>query len=119
VFLSVFVLILVASCFWQGKVWRTVRLDVADRPHGTGCSRTVQGQGADYPLFEVRYWRAGFLFRLSVRDPRIVRPYHADRPPGHRVLSAWCLAELLSPLLFDSCFRFEIVWGLFLGLVGP
>jgi hypothetical protein len=55
VFLSVFVLILVASCFWQGKVWRTVRLDVADRPHGTGCSRTVRGQGADYPLFEVRY----------------------------------------------------------------
>jgi hypothetical protein len=72
----------------------------------------------------VRYSRcatggSAFFFGLSVCDPRTVRPYHADRPPGHRGLSAWCLAELLSPLLLESCFRFGIVWGLFLGLVGP
>jgi hypothetical protein len=59
------------------------------------------------------------IFRLSTREPRTVRPYHADRPPSHRGLSAWCLAELLSSLLLVFHFRFGIVWGLFLGLVGP
>jgi hypothetical protein len=72
----------------------------------------------DRPLFEVRYWRVGFLFR-TVRDPRTVHPYHANRPPGHRGLSAWCLAELLSPSLLVFRFHFWIVWGLLLGLVGP
>jgi hypothetical protein len=41
VFLSVFVSIRLASYFWSVGVWRTVRLDVADRPRGTSCSRTV------------------------------------------------------------------------------
>jgi hypothetical protein len=59
------------------------------------------------------------IFRFSTRDLRTVRPYHADRPPSHRGLSAWCLAELLSSLLLVFHFRFGIVWGLFLGLVGP
>jgi hypothetical protein len=35
VFLSACVSIRLASCFWSGDVWRTVRLDVVDRPHGT------------------------------------------------------------------------------------
>jgi hypothetical protein len=58
-----------------------------------------------------------FIFRLC--DPRTVRPYHADHPPGHHGLSAWCLTELLSSLLLVFRFCFGIVWGLFLGLVGP
>jgi hypothetical protein len=42
----------------------------------------------------------------------------ADRPPQPRRLSAWCCAELLSPLLLEFRFRFGVVWDLFLGLVG-
>jgi hypothetical protein len=67
---------------------------------------------SDFPLFEVCYWRVGFLFRT-------VRPGPMDRPPVPRGLSAWCLEELLSPLLLDSCFRFGVGCGLLLGLVGP
>jgi hypothetical protein len=63
VFLSVFVSIRLASCFWSGGVWQIVRLDVVDRPRDTSCSRIVRGQGADRTLFEVRYWRFDFLFR--------------------------------------------------------
>jgi hypothetical protein len=33
--------------------------------------------------------------------------------------SAWTATDQLSPLLLSSCFRFGIVWGLFLGLVRP
>jgi hypothetical protein len=62
--LSIFVSIRFASCFWLGEVWQTVCLDVADCPRGTGFSQTVLGQGANRPLFEVRYWRFGFHFRI-------------------------------------------------------
>jgi hypothetical protein len=56
---------------------------------------------------------------LSAQCPRTVRPRHADRPPQARGPSAWHCVVLLSPLLLELCFRFEIVWSLFLGLVGP
>jgi hypothetical protein len=73
----------------------------------------------DRPLFEVRYGRFVFIFGPSTCDPRTVRPYHADRSAGHCGLSAWCLVELLSSFLLVFRFFFGIVWGLFLGLVGP
>jgi hypothetical protein len=56
---------------------------------------------------------------LSARCPRTVRPVFTDRPPQGRGLSARIVAGLLSPLLLESSFYFGIVWGLFLGLVGP
>jgi hypothetical protein len=69
----------------------------------------VAGQSARLGPFAVlaqtvRYSRCAtggsvFVFGPSVPDPQTVRPYHANRPPGHRGLSAWCLAELLSSLL--------------------
>jgi hypothetical protein len=59
------------------------------------------------------------FFGLSARGPWTVRPVSADRPPQPRGPSAWCCVELLSPLLLEFRFRFGIVWGLFLGLVGP
>jgi hypothetical protein len=50
----------------------------------------------------------------------------SDSPPIPRGRSAvgsrtvrLVLRRLLSPLLLDLCFRFGIVWSLFLGLVGP
>jgi hypothetical protein len=43
-----------ASCFWPGGVWRTVRLDVADRPRGTSFSRIVCGRGSDHLCVGVR-----------------------------------------------------------------
>jgi hypothetical protein len=64
---------------WVG---RTVRLETADCPRGTSCSRTVRGQGADRPLFRVRYWMFCCLFRT-------VRPRVADHPPRPCGLSAW------------------------------
>jgi hypothetical protein len=48
-----------------------------------------------------------------------VRAVAADRPPHGREPSAGTAAEQLSPLLLGVCFRFGIVWGLFLGLVRP
>jgi hypothetical protein len=89
---------------------------------------------ADVPLLRVQYWRFGGCFRMvrrshadspprpcgrSARCPRTVRPGLVDGPPGACVQSAWSSAELLSPLLFEFRFRFGIVWGLLLGLVGP
>jgi hypothetical protein len=59
------------------------------------------------------------FFGQSVAASRTVHRGHADSPPGARGQSAWCLAELLSSLLLLFCFRFVIIWGLFLGLVGP
>jgi hypothetical protein len=47
-----------------------------------------------------------------------VRGLFSDSLPGVCGQSAWCSAELLSPLLLEFRFRFGIVWGLFLGLVG-
>jgi hypothetical protein len=41
--------LVLTSCFWPGGVWRTVRLYVTDRRHGTSCSRTVRGRGTDRP----------------------------------------------------------------------
>jgi hypothetical protein len=55
----------------------------------------------------------------SARCQRTICPVSADRPPQPRGSSSWGCAELLSPLLLEFRFRFGIVWGLFLGLVGP
>jgi hypothetical protein len=87
VFLSAFVSIRLASCSWLEVVSRTVRLDVADRPRGTSCSRTVQGQGVDHMFFRVCYRRFCWLFRTVRREPftaptGIVRLVTADRSPG-------------------------------------
>jgi hypothetical protein len=62
VFLSVFALIHLVVWFWPKGVCRTVRVrvadrlregrivrpEVADRPRGTSCSRTVRGPGMDH-----------------------------------------------------------------------
>jgi hypothetical protein len=50
---------------------------------------------------------------------RTVHTVIADCPPQGRGLSARAPAGQLSHLLLASCFRFGIIWGLFLGLVGP
>jgi hypothetical protein len=71
----------------------TVRLGLADSPPG------VRGQ--------------------SAKCPRTVRPGLADDPPGACGQSAWSSAGMLSSLLFEFCFRFGIVLGLLLVLVGP
>jgi hypothetical protein len=42
-----------------------------------------------------------------------------DCPLEGRGQSVWYCAGLLSPFLLELCFRFGIVWGLSLGLVGP
>jgi hypothetical protein len=55
----------------------------------------------------------------SARCPRTVRPGLADGPPSACGQSSWPSAELLCPLLFEFRFRFGIIWGLLLGLVGP
>jgi hypothetical protein len=96
--------------------------------------RTVRGPIEDGPLLRVQYWRFGGCFRTvrrshadspprprgrSARCLRIVCPGLADGPPGACRQSAWSSAELLSPLLFEFHFRFGIVLGLLLGLVGP
>jgi hypothetical protein len=84
----------------------------ADSPRRVCWSRTVRGASTEGLLLLVRYWRFASHFRT-------VRRYLADGPPWARGQSAWYCTGLLSPLLLDSCLRFGIVWGLFLGLVGP
>jgi hypothetical protein len=111
VFLSAFISIGLVSCFWSGGVWRTVHLGVVDRPCSPSCSRTVRGPGVDRPLFKVRFWRFCCVFRTI--HSRVV-----DRSPQSRGPSTWAFTELLSPLLLWFRFRFGIVWGLFLGLLG-
>jgi proline racemase len=56
---------------------------------------------------------------LSARGLQTVRPVSADRPPQGHGPSARAFVGQLSPLLLESCFHFGIIWGLFLGLVGP
>jgi hypothetical protein len=113
VFLSVFVSIRLARCFWPVVVWRIVRLDVA-----VACGPSEdRAQTVHYSRCATR--GSASFFGPSIRDPWTVRPYHTNRPSGHCGLSAWCLAELRSPLLFEFRFHFGIVLGLFLGLVGP
>jgi hypothetical protein len=119
VFLSAFVSIRLASGFWWEGVWRTVRPDVTDCLRGMSCSQTVRGHGTEHSRDKVPVGS----FCLGLTDSP---PWVADRPHGDRGLSALgprtvrqgC-CSLLSPLLLVSCFRFGIVWGLFLGLVGP
>jgi hypothetical protein len=55
----------------------------------------------------------------SARCLRTVCRSLADGSSGACGWSTWSSAELLSPLLFEFRFRFGIVWGLLLGLVGP
>jgi hypothetical protein len=101
-----------ASSFQSSFPAILIAVSLADGPPG------VRGQPAwgvlvvDGPrclhrrsVIEVQYWRFVSLFRIV---PRCL----ADGPPRH-------YAGLLSPLLFESCFLFGIVWGLFLELVGP
>jgi hypothetical protein len=57
---------------------------------------------------------------LEVRERFLDSPPQlADGPPYPRGESARGFAGQLSPLLLELCFHFGIVWGLFLGLVGP
>jgi hypothetical protein len=58
------------------------------------------------------------FFGQSAATSQTVHQGHADSPPGARGQYARHCAELLSPLLLEFRFRFGIVWGLFLGLVG-
>jgi hypothetical protein len=58
------------------------------------------------------------IFRLSSPDLWTVCRSHADRPLGHRGLSASGFADRLSPLLPEFRFCVALSWGLFLGLVG-
>jgi hypothetical protein len=62
---------------------------------------------------------SGCIFGPSAEVEQTVRQPIADYPPGHCGLSAWDFADCLSPLLLEFHFRFEIVSGLLLGLVGP
>jgi hypothetical protein len=94
----------------QSERWgRTVR-----------SARTVRGVRTDGPLFTVRYWRFGNHFWT-------VRRELANGPPGDREQSVPSMkmvhpGHCRLPKSFASwvslCFRFGIVWGLFLGLVG-
>jgi hypothetical protein len=104
------------------EVCRTVRVGVPDHPRAGRTVRVRAGLSAwdlrtvraapvargpsEDQVRTVRYSRcatrgSAFFFGLSVHDSRTVRPYHADCPFGHHRPSAWCLAELLSPLLLE------------------
>jgi hypothetical protein len=86
--------------------------DLADRPP-EGCGPSARHQLlSDSP--RVGYGPSTFRGALLVVLLRLM-----DRPLEGREPSAWCCADLLSPLLLQFRFRFGIVWGLFLGLVGP
>jgi hypothetical protein len=83
--------------------WLLVESGLADSPQG------CRGQSARHELLadRPRTWYgpsahggAGWVVLLVFNGP-----------------SAWTAAEQLSPLLLGSCFRFGIIWGLFLGLV--
>jgi hypothetical protein len=110
----------VAGCLADGPP------GVRDSPRGVCWSRTVRGISTDGLLFRVQYWRFKGCFGQSAAALQKVRLGLADGPPrpcrrsaGACGRSVWCYAELLSSLLLEFHFRFGIVWGLFLGLVGP
>jgi hypothetical protein len=109
-----------SSCFASFRsivsvvfVWRELAGQSAWGGSTVREAQTVRGARSDRSFFKVLYWRFYCYFRT-------VRSRVADRPPGVFGPSApaWCLAELLSPLLLEFHFSFGIVWGLFLGLVG-
>jgi hypothetical protein len=122
---QVFIVFFMCSCT---SVFRSVSLGVFGREVFNGRSarggrtvreeRTVYECSADGMLLRGQYWWFGRCFQTVRRSPRTVRPGHADSPPSACGRSAWCCVELLSPLLLEFRFRFGIVWGLFLGLVG-
>jgi hypothetical protein len=106
--------------------YRTVRVWVgpsAQRPRTVRAARVALGQSAcRVQTIRVSGCAANGPVAFngaSARGPRTVRPVLADYPPLPRGPSARAFAEQLSPLLLQSCFRFGIVWSLFLGLVGP
>jgi hypothetical protein len=73
--------------------------------------RMVRGPIADGPLLSVQFGRFKGYFRTVCHSPRTVRLGLADSPLGACGRSAWCSAELLSPLLLEFYFHFGIVWG--------
>jgi hypothetical protein len=95
-------------------VCQTVRRRGSGRPR---VGRTIREGSTDSPpssdRLEVRLGLSifqGALVEVLLR--------FSDYPLEGRGPSAWTFAESLSPLLLVFLFRFEIVWGLFLGLVG-
>jgi hypothetical protein len=62
---------------------------------------------------------SGVIFGRSAAATRTVHLGLVNGPPGACGRSAWSRAELLSPLLFEFRFRFGIVWGFLLWLLGP
>jgi hypothetical protein len=85
---------------------------LADCPPGRRGPSPRHQLLADHP----RIGRGPSVIRGALLEGRLS---FSDRPSVTRGPSAWCLAELLSPLLLVFRFRFWIVWGLLLGLVGP
>jgi hypothetical protein len=90
---------------------------LADGPPGVCGQSARRVLVADGPRCSTRGLR--IFFGQSAGTPRTVRRGLADSPPGARGQSTWYCAGLQSPLLLHLCFRFGIVWSLFLGLVGP
>jgi hypothetical protein len=83
----------------------------ADRPPGCRGPSTRhelvadrRGQGADHLFSGCSTGGLVGFFGPSTKTSRTVRHLHADRPPDHHRQSAWCFADLLSPLLLESCF---------------
>jgi hypothetical protein len=101
------------SKFGGPSAWRSRTIRVAQVSLGlsTGRVRTVRISRCSTSC-------SGFFFGSSAASSRTVRLLHTDCPPGHHGLSTPGCAELLSPLLLEFRFRFGIIWGLFLGLVG-
>jgi hypothetical protein len=80
VFLSAFVSIRLASGFWWKVVWRTVRMDVADRPR-TWYGPSACG-GASWVVLLVINEPSAVWCGPSAWWSRTVRPRAADCPPG-------------------------------------
>jgi hypothetical protein len=73
----------------------------------------------DCPRVEVQV--GSFCSCLTDSPPWVADRLHGDLGPSapvSRTVRQGCCSQL-SPLLLISCFHFGVVWGLFLGLVGP
>jgi hypothetical protein len=94
----------------------------AQRPRTVRAARVALGQSAcRVRTVQVLGCTAGgpvAFNRPSAQGSRTVHPVLADHPPLLRGLSARAFVGQLSHLLLESYFRFGIIWGLFLGLVG-
>jgi hypothetical protein len=115
--------VLARSCFDQFTWLFFIRRSLSDSPSGVAGQSARRGRSASVRrtvcCSRCTTGGSGTIFVRFATCSRTVRLVPADSLPPPCGRSAQAIADCLSPLLIEFCFRFGIVWGLLLGLVCP